>query len=497
MNPTPLMRRLPLRVKLVAASVLLVVVGLAASGVAAAATLRGYLMQRVDDQLAQASGQYLGPGYGAPPQGDPDHGAGFDRGGPSQFYAAFLGPTGTVESVRPPDLGTYKSPPRLPPLTSAQVAALHEGLFTVRATADDTKWRVIARPLRTGGGSVLVAVPLSDVQHTVGRLELLELLIGGIVVIVLAGAGYVVVRRSLRPLAEIELTAAAIAAGDLTQRVPEHDQRTEVGRLANALNGMLGQIERAFHVQQASEGAARKSEQQMRRFVADASHELRTPLTSIRGFAELFRQGAVGTEEDLQRVMRRIEDEAARMGVLVDDLLLLARLDQHRPLERQQVGLTVLAADAVQDASAVAPDREVVLDAAEVGDRLVVTGDELRLRQVLGNLVGNALSHTPAGSRITVRVSRRSDDSGRWAVLEVADEGPGLTAEQAERVFERFYRADPSRTRSEGGTGLGLSIVAGLTEAHGGRVELDTDAGVGATFRVLLPLADATTPASV
>jgi two-component system OmpR family sensor kinase len=315
-------------------------------------------------------------------------------------------------------------------------------------------------------------------------------------VVVLAGAGYFVVRRSLRPLTEVETTAAAIAEGDLTRRVPAADPRTEVGRLSAALNTMLQQIEHAFRVQQDSEAAARKSEQQMRQFVADASHELRTPLTSIRGFAELFRQGAVSDPDELERVMRRIEDEGARMGVLVDDLLLLARLDQQRPLDRQPVDLGRLAEDAVEDVRMVAPGRpiDLVTDNARTP---VVFGDELRLRQVLGNLLGNALTHTPDGTPIHVRLDRRVDDGGRWAVLEVADEGPGLPPEHADRIFERFYRVDAARTRAQGGSGLGLSIVAGLTEAHGGRVELETVAGEGATFRVLLPLADAPDVATV
>src|SRR3954451_10865500 len=228
----------------------------------------------------------------------------------------------------------------------------------------------------------------------------------------------------------------------------------------------------------------------MRQFVADASHELRTPLTSIRGFAELFRQGAVADEAELARVMRRIEDEGARMGVLVDDLLLLARLDQHRPLERQPVDLGRLAADAVEDVRMVAPGRPIELHVADARPPVVV-GDDLRLRQVLGNLLGNALTHTPDGTPIRVRVDTRAGDGGDdgWAVLEVTDEGPGLPDEHAARVFERFYRVDAARTRAEGGSGLGLSIVAGLAAAHGGRVELDTAAGEGATFRVLLPLA--------
>jgi two-component system OmpR family sensor kinase len=234
----------------------------------------------------------------------------------------------------------------------------------------------------------------------------------------------------------------------------------------------------------------------MRQFVADASHELRTPLTSIRGFAELFRQGAASNPDELQRVMRRIEDEGARMGVLVDDLLLLARLDQHRPLERQPVDVGQLASDAVEDVCMVAPGRPIDLVVAD-DQPPVVIGDEMRLRQVLGNLLGNALTHTPDGTPIHVRVGTRVDEIGRWAVLSVADEGPGLPAEHAERVFERFYRVDAARTRSEGGSGLGLSIVAGLTEAHGGRVELVTGAGEGATFRVVLPLAAAKDTAAV
>jgi two-component system OmpR family sensor kinase len=327
-------------------------------------------------------------------------------------------------------------------------------------------------------------------------LQLLELLIGLGVVIVLAGAGYFVVRRSLRPLTEVEQTAAAIAAGDLSQRVPPAHPGTEVGRLSAALNTMLGQIERAFHVQRESEQSARRSEEQMRQFVADASHELRTPLTSIRGFAELFRQGAVSDPDELERVMRRIEDEGARMGVLVDDLLLLARLDQRRPLQRDPVDLGRLASDAVEDVRMVAPGRPIDL-VVDDEDSPIVVGDELRLRQVLGNLLGNALTHTPHGAAIHVRLGSRADDSGRWAVLEVADEGPGLDREHADRVFERFYRVDAARTRSHGGSGLGLSIVAGLAEAHGGRVELETVAGEGATFRVVLPLAAAPDVATV
>ena len=481
-----LIGRLSLRAKLLVALLLLVAVGLVASGVVAAAALRGYLVDRVDDQLRQFS-QSLHSGFGPPP-GDPDNGAGLDRGGTSQFYIGVVDATGAVSSIRDEQFGVTQSSPHLPPRSSLSSAALAGKPFTVSASRNDGSWRAVLVPA-SNGESLVVAQSLSGVDHTVGRLESLELVIGLAVLVVLAAAGSLVVRRSLRPLTEVEHTAAAIAAGDLSQRVPEADPRTEVGRLSAALNGMLAQIENAFGEQRASEASARRSESKMRQFVADASHELRTPLTSIRGFAELFRQGALGDQQELERALGRIESEAKRMGVLVDDLLLLARLDQQRPLERRPVDLLALARDAVQDANVVAPDRHVELD-ADGETAAVVTGDEMRLRQVLGNLVGNALQHTPAGTPVTVSVRTDRDGATPAAVLEVEDHGSGLTEEQAEHVFERFYRVDTARTREgEGGAGLGLSIVAGIAAAHGGRAEVRPTPGGGATFRVQLPLA--------
>jgi two-component system OmpR family sensor kinase len=255
--------------------------------------------------------------------------------------------------------------------------------------------------------------------------------------------------------------------------VERADDHTEVGRLGTALNAMLGHIERAF-------AARTASEQRLRRFVADASHELRTPLTSIRGYAELFRRGAAERPHDLETAMRRIEEESARMSVLVDDLLLLARLDQGRPLEQESVDLVALASDAVDDARAVAPDRPITF---ETNGPVIVTGDEARLRQVTANLLANARLHTPEGTRVYVRV--RSTPDG--AQLEVADDGPGLAPDEAAHAFERFYRADPSRARAGGGSGLGLSIVAAIAAAHGGRATLDTGPGRPTTVRVELP----------
>jgi two-component system OmpR family sensor kinase len=473
--------RTPLRVKLVAALTALVALALGVTGFAAYTALRGYLLGRVDANLAIS---VSGPIFTQPPPGGDDR----RPHRPDEYAVQVSSLDGVVQpafTFRPP--GT--SPPKLPTVSAATVAALGGKPFTVRSSSGDGQWRVIEVQVHDRAGvpyAAAVAAPLGEVDRTVQRLAMLELAIGAVVLIVFAGLGYGAVRSSLRPLVEVEETADAIAGGDLSRRVPESDPRTEVGRLSRALNGMLGQIEQAFHRQQESETAARQSEDRMRRFVADASHELRTPLTSIRGFAELYRQGAVTATGELDRVMKRVEEEAARMGLLVDDLLLLARLDQQRPILHEPVDVLQLARDAAHDASAVAPDREVSVDVTGDGPPIVM-GDDARLRQVFGNLVTNALTHTPAGGPIRVRVG--ADNASGMAAVEVIDTGPGLSAEQSARVFERFYRADASRTRAHGGTGLGLSIVAALVAAHGGRVEVDSEPGHGATFRVLLPLA--------
>ena len=349
-------------------------------------------------------------------------------------------------------------------------------------------------------GTLVVGANLGDINQTIGQLISIDLIVGGVVVLVLAIIGVAVVRTSMRPLAEIEQTAGAIAAGDLSRRVPDRDPRTEVGSLGRSLNIMLAHIEAAFSAQAESEATARRSESRMRQFAADASHELRTPLTAIKGFAEYYRQrGGVAangtdgqlTREDLDRIMHRVETEATRMGLLVEDLLLLARIDQQRPLEQRPVDMLALAADAVHDASVIAPDREVRLTVGRDTAFLVI-GDEARLRQVVGNLMSNALTHTPDGTPIQVHVRSGVLDPGHRipaVVLEVVDHGPGMSPDQAQRVFERFYRADQARGRRTGGTGLGLAIVSALVSAHGGTVAVDTEPGRGATFRIALPLA--------
>ncbi|MGH3692609.1 MAG: sensor histidine kinase [Pseudonocardiaceae bacterium] len=472
----------PLWLRLVVAVLALVALALGAAGVATVTALHGYLLNQVDNQLRVASEPLLhGPRY-RPGPGPPAEVRGPGRfRQPSAFYLAVTDESGTVAEVLESPL--LAGQPSLPQWTPRQAAARYGRAITVAAAGGRGQWRLLYTPLPDGSGSALVAISLASVDATLARLTFLELVIGGVVLVLLAGVGYLAVRSSLRPLAEVRDTAEAIAAGDLTRRVPEHPPRTEVGQLSGALNGMLAQIESAFRTQQASEAAARSSEERMRRFVADASHELRTPLTSIRGFAELYRQGAA---DDVPQLMSRIESEAARMGLLVEDLLLLARLDAQRELVRAPVDLVTLAADAVHDARALAPDRLIALEVAPGEQAPIVLGDESRLRQVLGNLMTNALTHTPTGTPVTIRLATEPG----WAVLSVADRGPGLNPQDAQRVFERFYRADSSRSRARGGgTGLGLSIVAALTAAHGGVAELDTAPGAGAVFRIRLPLA--------
>ena len=455
--------RTPLRVKLVAIVVALAALGLLLSSLAATASLKGYLQGRVDDQLR---------GFLGRPVPVDDRGPGGDAF--STVYRRFVDPrTGDVVILVPQGF----SGPDLPTVVPGHP-------ITVRSVkSGEADWRVIGAVDR-GGNPLILGLSLEDVRSTTRRLILLEAGVGLGVLVLIAAAGYWVVRRSLRPLVEVERTAEAIAAGDLSRRVPDSDPRTEVGSLSRSFNAMLARIEGAFAEREASELQARTSEERMRRFVGDASHELRTPLTSIRGFAELYRQGALPAQADVDRAMLRVEDEAARMGLLVEDLLMLARLDQQRPLERAPVDLLELAGDAVQDAQAIDPARPVALEAVAAGPAPIVQGDAQRLRQVFANLVGNALEHTPSPTPVTVRVS----SSPRTASVEVIDHGAGIPEPDRQKVFERFFRTDASRTRASGGSGLGLSIVAALVAAHGGQVRVDDTPGGGATFVVTLPL---------
>ncbi|GAB4582845.1 HAMP domain-containing sensor histidine kinase [Nocardia sp. IFM 10818] len=469
----------PLRTTLVVALVALVGVGLLVSGFVVTTLMRNVLLDRLDQQLYEAATTWASP-RAKPPEPlpePPDH----KERPPNLFYVRVQDSAGQVTLLL--DIGNRQ--PDVP-------ADLGPRPVTVGSVGDASeKWRVLQ--VRNDNGASTVALRLDGTQSILERLVLLQAVIGALVLAVLAVLARLVIRRSLRPLRQVEQTAAAIAGGDLNRRVPVRGTDTEVDHLSQSLNTMLTQIQQAFATTAASEEAARASEAKMRRFVADASHELRTPLTTIRGFSELYRQGAL---TDSGALMDRIEHESHRMGLLVEDLLMLARLDAHRPVERKPVDLLALASDAVHSARAVAavrhpeePRRRIGLEIGSGAGTLEVLGDAPRLRQVLANLIDNALVHTPVSAAVTVRLTPAADE----VLLEVSDTGPGLEPEQAERVFERFYRTDASRSRERGGTGLGLSIVQALATAHGGTVAVTSVPGEGATFTVRLPRAQAGT----
>jgi two-component system OmpR family sensor kinase len=527
--------RIPLRVKLVTALLALVAIALGVISVASVSVFRDYEIRHASQQAADLFNQ-TASGLRSPHSMQPGAYIAF---GP--YFAAMV-PAGS--SLTALAQGSQDAPGSLPrvPMGTSWLKANAAQMVDVPAISGTDNWRVIVQRVtfvsrdfftgqqRSQTSTLIVGVDLGDINGTVGQLASIDLIVSLIIVVGVAIVGIAIVRASLRPLTDIEQTAEAIAAGDLSRRVPDRDPRTEVGRLGRSLNTMLAQIEASFHAREESETAARRSEERMRQFVADASHELRTPLTAMRGYAEYYRQrgglreeqaaGQPGTSPagpapagdapagagadadsapaangkvpltriDLDRIMQRVEQESARMGVLVEDMLLLARLDQQRPIERRPVDLLTLAADAVQDARMIAPQRRIDLTVGS-GAAFLVLGDEVRLRQVIGNLMTNALTHTPEDTPIDVRILASLQGSVPAVAIEVVDQGPGLRADQAERVFERFYRADQARTRRTGGTGLGLAIVSALVGAHGGTVSVDSAPGQGATFRITLPLA--------
>jgi two-component system OmpR family sensor kinase len=469
-------RRLSLRARLVLGVIVLCAVGLAAADVATYASLRSFLVERTDEslqELQRAAEREFHHGCDDPGRRPP-------RGASPSDFVQLRSLDGTVLCTReaPGYAGAATpSPPDLPATIEAPEGGGPDAAssFTVSAQDGGDRYRVRASVDPFDSTLVVVATSLADVDATLRRLLWIMLLVTAAVLAALAAVGLWVVRLGLRPLDAIETTAAAIAAGDLSRRVERAEPHTEVGRLGLALNAMLGQIESAFKARAASE-------QRLRRFVADASHELRTPLAAVRAYAELFTRGADRRPDDLARAMDGIGRESERMSLLVDDLLLLARLDEGRPLERERVDLDGVVGEAVETALAVDPARPIALETQPAA----VLGDRERLRQILDNLLGNVRAHTPPGAPAQVRLYRANGS----AVVEVSDTGPGIGREQLERLFERFYRADPSRARASGGAGLGLSIVAAVAEAHGGSAAASSQPGAGTTLTIVLPLAD-------
>jgi two-component system, OmpR family, sensor kinase len=474
-------QRVSLRARLVAGLIAVVLVGLVAGNIIIFENIESYLLGGIDNQLVAAVPSVTRSLHLQEP-------ITFDANIPNGTYGAAYTATGLRVTLNE----DFSAPEPL--LSDSTVEALAKSAansssgdstnITVGSVGNSSyQYRVVASSVPIENlstqeevpGVAIVAIPLAPMNSTLHKLISVDLGVGAALLVLLGLLGYLVVRVGLRPLGDIEETAGAIADGDLTRRVVREDSSTEVGRLGASLNVMLATIEHSFNEQVASEN-------RLRQFLADASHELRTPVTSIRGYSELFRRGAADRPDDLATAMRRIEDESIRMGTLVDDLLLLARLDQGRALEMVPVDLALIAADGVSDAEVLAPEREVVL---EVDGPLTVLGDEQRLRQVVGNLLQNAIRHTGAGTRITVKAGRA--DGGVF--LSVIDEGSGIAPEHLSHIFERFYRADPSRTRESGGAGLGLSIVASIVDSLGGRATATSVVGHGATFTITLPSA--------
>lgn len=502
-NKTPNLSGMTLRAKLLTTVLSLVLLALIFSDIASAAALRTYLLNELDNDLVdgraaaarriESATAATTPTTSTPtttPTTTPNstttttqlHRT-FPRENDQQllndFFVQVRNQYGVVDDQLAPAVINNNDP--LPDLPQSIVDKNRDkGPFTVSAVGKHSfHYRVVAMTT-PDNRTIIVAVSMSNLYDAMHRLIWAEAIVTVSVLVGLGFAGWWIVRAELKPLDAMAKTAGAIADGDLSQRVDSTNTHTEVGRLGNALNTMLTQIETSFEQQQASED-------RLRRFAADASHELRTPLTAIRGYAELYRQGAIRDDEHLKRVLHRIEKEATRMGMIVEDLLLLARMDQNRPFEHEELDLVTVINEVVHDARAVDSNHVITTEFSTGSIRL--DGDAARLHQVVANLVGNAISHTPEGTTITVK-TEIIDDS---AEVRVIDNGPGMEPEQAQRVFERFYRVDAGRSRDMGGTGLGLSIVKSIVEKHGGSVSVESRVGQGATFIVRLPLHAAST----
>ena len=464
-----------LRNRLILASVVLASFAIIASDFAANAALRTYLISQVDDQLINISNTSLNrlDRAGIAPLEADDKNSPFKileplRGVPTATSITLLDIDGNLIGQVGGELGGKNF--AVTGLKIAEVSQYKNRPFTIEGRDGEPDIRALAQMLPTGMGSVIVADSLEKVDKTLSQLRFLFLILGLIALIAIAMAARWIIALGLKPLEAVEDTAEAIAAGDLSARLPAAKPDTEVGRLTTSLNTMLARIEESFT-------ARLESENKLRRFVADASHELRTPLTAIRGFAELHRQGAVVGEEKTKELINRIEKESVRMSSLVEDLLLLARLDQSRELAKEPVDLNTLITEAVASARAAGPNHpiEIKLEASEI----FVLGDSQRIHQVIANLLANARAHTPNGTQISITAMQGVSET----TIAVSDKGPGLSKADQDRIFERFYRADPSRVRNSGeGSGLGLSIVDAVMKAHGGYVTVKSEVGQGATF---------------
>jgi len=467
---------------------ILTATGYVISGVIAQQALKGYLLHQVDSQLVALSGGTLPrvAAFGIADSDDFEENREERRKNrplivatplqriPTSTSITLLDSNGTVLAELGGDLNSSPIANYLGGLSMQDVADLNGEAFTVKGTRDD--FRAIAVALPNGAGSVVAAQSLGDLNRTVDRLGLLFLLIGLLLLTLITVATRLVIRIGMRPLKDVEATAGEIAGGNLSVRMPDANPDTEVGRLVTALNAMLSRIEGSF--------AARvESEDRLRRFVADASHELRTPITAIRGFSELYRQGAVQGEQPTKDLVARIEGESVRMSTLVEDLLLLARLDEERQMEMKPINLVDIVDAAVSSARVSNPHHKIEFE--KPSHEIFILGDAPRVHQVIANLLANAGVHTPMGSQVALTISQEA----LGVAVAVSDNGPGLSPEAQSKIFQRFYRADPSRARVDGeGSGLGLSIVDAVMRAHGGSVSVQSEPGNGAKFTLFFPI---------
>ena len=476
-----------LRNRLILSTLALATVAIAASDFAASNSLRTFLINQADSQLnevVQTSMLRLDrAGIDSSNQDEDGDENGFRPlrplgAVPTTTAVTLLDVSGNVIGQIGGEFANSIDLIKFQKLTPEEVDSLQGLPFTISGDEGEPDIRAIARSLPSGEGTVVISVALDSVEKTVAGLRGIFILISFIVLISIAIVARSLIKLTLKPLNQIEQTAAAIADGDLSARLPEINSKTEVGRLTGSLNTMLSRIEESFVIRT-------ESENKLRRFVADASHELRTPLTAIRGFAELHRQGAVVGEDKTKELISRIEKESIRMSSLVEDLLLLARLDQSRELSFDPVDINHLVQEAVASAQAAGPNYEVTISSDN--DEVFVLGDSMRIHQAIANLLANARTHTPTGTKIAVNISQNELETR----ISVSDNGPGLSEEDQKRVFERFFRADPSRVRVGGeGSGLGLAIVDAVMKAHGGSVEVNSRVGEGATFTIIFPQKD-------
>jgi len=474
--------RWSLRNRLILATLALATVAITASDLAATNSLRSFLISQADSQLAEVVETTLlrldRAGIESEIENEEDYKNNFRPlrplgAVPTTTAVTLLDSEGNMIGQIGGQFATSSNLAEFKNLTPQKVVSYQGKPFTIRGIADQADIRAIARLLPSGVGTVVISVALDSVEQTLQGLIGIFILISFMVLVAIGFVTRSLIKLSLKPLNRIEETAAAIAGGDLSARLPDVNPRTEVGRLTSSLNTMLSRIEDSFE-------ARTESENKLRRFVADASHELRTPLTAIRGFAELHRQGAVVGEEKTRELVSRIEKESIRMSTLVEDLLLLARLDQSRELTLDPVDINYLVNEAIASARAAGPEHEITVTSN--ANEVFVLGDSMRIHQAIANLLANARTHTPAGSEIKVEIFQ--DESSTR--ISVSDNGPGLSLEDQSRIFERFFRADPARVRASGeGSGLGLAIVDAIMKAHGGSVTVDSTLGVGSTFKIV------------